>query len=209
MDKMQKSWVSADMHFGDERMELLGRPFRNDEECADTIIRNWNICINPLDIVYVLGDVAIDEKWLDQIMPLLNGIKHLIPGNYDTLSKDVYQRYFVEITDFIDIDIMVDQQVLPVRMVHYPSQGIAERFTLCGHIHAAWRVQKNMLNVGQDSHHFFPISLEKVAFYYRAICEFYDQDVWVGEHVANVPHNARGKAGTYWERGFKGSREAK
>lgn len=36
-----------------------------------------------------------------------------------------------------------------------------------------------------------------VQHYFRSICTFYDDDVWVADHPANVAHAARGVTGTY------------
>ena len=90
--------------------------------------------------------------------------------------------------------------------MHYPSLAVADCFNLTAHVHSTWRVQKDMLNCGIDCHHFRPVSLSQVFFFYTAICKFYDQDVWVGDHPANVAHRDRGKAGTYWQSGFGGTR---
>lgn len=177
--------------------------------CASDIHTNWNSIVTPHDIVVVNGDVALDEEWLVW-MALLNGRKILIRGNYDKMSDEVYHKYFEIILDAYDTVIEGDdgkggRTDLPVHVVHYPSKGVVDRFNIVGHIHATWRVQKNMLNVGVDAHHFRPISADQVLFFYRGINEFYDQDVWVGNHPSNLAHDSRGKPGTYWQTGFTGS----
>jgi len=57
-----------------------------------------------------------------------------------------------------------------------------------------------MLNCALDCHNFCPISADQVFFFFNAICKYYDEDVWVGNHPANLAHNERGKEGTYYQK---------
>jgi hypothetical protein len=85
---------------------------------------------------------------------------------------------------------------------HYPTQSRADRFNIVGHIHAAWKYQKNMLNVGVDVNHFYPFHAHEFAFYLTAITSFYDNDVWCARHPANAIYDgSRGKLGSYFKRG--------
>ena len=140
------------------------------------------------------------------------GKKYLIIGNYDTFIRQEYLDHgFDEVitNDFI-VDICVNEDcpedMKLLNLTHYPTKSISDRLNLVGHIHGTWKVQKNMINVGVDAWHFCPVSLNQIQFTYNAICKFYDQDVWVGDHPANTAHNNRGKAGTYWENDFTGTR---
>ena len=83
---------------------------------------------------------------------------------------------------------------------HYPTKGSPDYWNICGHIHAAWRVQKNTINVCQDSWHYRPVSMKQISIMMNAIENFYDQDVWVADNVINSKHNYRGKAGSYSEK---------
>ena len=186
-------------------MSLLGRPFRDATHCAEEMLRNWNGLVEPDDTVYVIGDWCLDKKWLEEWTPRFNGRKTLALGNYDQLAADEYASYFEAVCKSFSLKIEGEKQSLDVHGVHYPSLSISRHFCLVGHIHGCWRVQKNMLNVGIDSHHFRPLSVEQVLFFYNGICDFYDEDVWVGDHPANVAHEGRGKTGTYWQRDFKGT----
>jgi len=197
-------YFSADFHWGDDRLDLLRRPFTLPQEVVGTILLNFS-CITPNDTLYLLGDIALDENWIKPLR-FIKGKKILIPGNYDRLSSDIYKQYFDEISESKQIEIKNDKgEILPLNLVHYPTKGIAESFNLCGHIHDVWKVQKNILNVGVDVWHYRPISEERVFFMFNGIKHFFDQDVWCSNHAANTAHQDRGKAGTYWERGFSGS----
>lgn len=72
-------------------------------------------------------------------------------------------------------------EILPtVQLVHEPEFGRGvDKFFLFGHIHQLQMVKKNGLNVGTDCHRFFPIDAETVLFYYKAITNHYDKNVFM------------------------------
>jgi calcineurin-like phosphoesterase family protein len=201
-------YFTSDWHFGDERMELLGRPFANAKEAQEAVLAPLRE-LSPTDDLYVVGDAAVDEKWLEAIKTV-HCRKHLIRGNYDRLSNEVYWQYFNTVIDSTMLsltDPTGESEPIWAHLVHYPTKSSPNCFNIVGHIHGCWKVQKNMLNVSIDAHFFRPVPVAKVFFYLRSICKFYDQDVWCANHEANVAHAERGKPGTYWELGFGGSRD--
>tara|TARA_Y100000034_G_C6762375_1_gene339651 strand:- start:66 stop:668 length:603 start_codon:yes stop_codon:yes gene_type:complete len=188
---MPKTWFTADLHLGDGRLHLFPRPFNNETHAAHAMIFNWNEVVGQNDTVYVVGDFALTEKWLHYGGELLNGMKHLILGNYDQSHIDLYEQYFETVSG----NAIIESELIepPLYLQHYPSKSVPDMFNLVGHIHGSWRVQKNMLNVGVDVHNYYPISEEQVAFFFNAIDKHYDQNVWVGDHPANTAHNNRGE----------------
>ena len=89
---------------------------------------------------------------------------------------------------------------VPCYITHYPTQGVANAFNLVGHIHAAWKYQLNMLNIGVDVHHFCPVDIESIPFHKTAVEKYYDDDVWVAYHNINTQYQGkRGKAGSYFQ----------
>lgn len=76
-------WFTADPHFGHAGIiRHCGRPFRDVEEMNDELIRRWNACVDPTDIVWLLGDICFVGEpwfWLDQ----LNGEIWVCIGNHD------------------------------------------------------------------------------------------------------------------------------
>jgi hypothetical protein len=82
---------------------------------------------------------------------------------------------------------------------HYPTQGRKDRFNLVGHIHGGWKYCLNSLNIGVDVHHFRPVNLKSIPFHYKAICEYYDEDMWAAYNDINAAYiGKRGKKGTYF-----------
>ncbi len=208
MEKTINKFFTADWHLGETRLELAGRPFKTPEEHVETIVANHNKMVKPDDIVYVVGDVLYQgthdpHRWL-QYVGVMNGRKILIRGNHDRpFNDDLFAPYFTNIVeDGGGIELVVSQgeeMSLATWVTHYPTQGRADRFNIVGHIHGIWKVQLNMLNVGVDVHHFYPVPEHKILFYHDAICKYYDEDAWVGYNPVNASYREeRGKKSTYF-----------
>lgn len=195
-----KTWITSDWHLGDNRIELLARPFSSVDEMNSTLIENHNKLVNPEDKVIVVGDVTYKEatEYID-LVSKFNGRKILICGNHDVnTSKETFLKYFDEVIEEgkgLDLDV----EGISCYINHYPSQGKTDKFNLVGHVHAAWKHQLNMVNVGVDANHFFPIDLATIPSRIEAITKYYDQDIW----AAYLPQNkeyltTRGKKGSYF-----------
>lgn len=200
------TWVTADWHLGETRFDIMQRPFYSAKENAEVIIANHNRLIQPEDKVFVLGDAVYQNapEYLEYV-GRMNGIKILVRGNHDRRFSDFdLLAYFTDVVDegsgveyLLKDDANVDA-LLRLWLTHYPTSGRADCFNLVGHIHAAWKFQKNMINVGVDCNHFRPHNIKDMLFYYKAINEFYDDDVWCADSEINSPYNRRGKKGRYF-----------
>lgn len=193
-------FITADHHLGEDRFELMGRPFKTTEEMTHTLVTNHNNVVDKGDTVYMVGDVCYQKapEFLDRVA-LFNGKKTLIRGNHDRGITDAqFKKYFEHVVpEGMGIDLEVDG--IKCFATHYPTHGKQDRFNLVGHIHAAWKYQLNMLNIGIDVHHFRPVNLNKIPFHFKAVCEYYDDDVWVGYDGINFSYrNHRGKKGSYF-----------
>ena len=51
-------WFTSDWHIGDNRLNILRRPFKNYDEMFSKIREQHNSLVKPHDLVYVLGDVC-------------------------------------------------------------------------------------------------------------------------------------------------------
>lgn len=219
-------FLTSDHHFGDERQSLMHRPFADAAENYEAMRDRHNEVVRPQDLVIFNGDIVSllakpKEEWLDAISAF-NGRLWLVRGNHDiNWTVDELNPYFEKIIphgDGIELDVSVkeirklpkrlsnikplpvDLETLHLYITHYPTQSRVDRFNIVGHIHEAWRYQKNMLNVGVDVNHFYPFHIHEVAFYLNAINEFYDDDVWVANHKANLPYaDRRGKKGSRFD----------
>ena len=195
----QIRWLVGDWHFGETRMELMCRPFRNAAHHDETLIANHNAVVQPDDVVLCVGDVTHRERPEKlELVGRLHGRKILIRGNHDVVhSDDALRAYFVDvIEDGGGLEFEIGG--IPCYATHYPTQGRADRFNIVGHVHGAWRYQLNMLNVCVDNFGFYPCPTDRVPFFHKAICDGYDEDVWVAYREVNQSfRNSRGKKSRY------------
>ena len=172
-------YFTADWHLGDERQNILVRPFESAEEQDLAIFTKFiRSGFEDGDELWHLGDVLYNPQstfvldYLRKRYP--NSRFVLIKGNYDEDKLEILEQYFDEIYDmaFVDID------GLDVYLNHYPTECIDHNISMCGHIHGTWRVQHNILNVGVDTNYFRPYSEEDVKFQFNAMANHYDHNVF-------------------------------
>lgn len=173
----------ADTHFGQKRtLEKSKRPFSSVKEMDLIMYMNWNMTVKPEDTVYVLGDFGIMD-----ILPLLNGKKILIKGNYERCKPELLEGHedqFEEIHEFIhETKVVHEGKEYSLTMTHEPSRVrdkiLDDKTLVCyGHIHKLCMVKKYGLCVSADAHNFSPLSLEDVIYYHKAILNYYDDDVF-------------------------------
>jgi len=200
---MSKTFITADWHLGEDRLELMGRPFASKQHHINHLIAEHNMMVHEDDLVYVNGDVCYCKS--PESLPLVakfNGRKILIRGNHDRVFTDEQLApYFQEIIpegEGIALDIVIPGDGVQAYITHYPTCGIEDRFNLVGHIHGAWKYQKNMVNVGVDVQGYRPVNLDRIPFFLNAIKNFYDADVWVANNPINTAHDYRGKTTRYY-----------
>ena len=197
---MNKTWLVSDWHLGEDRFELMGRPFTTQREMIETLVENHNKLVAPDDRVLMLGDVCYQKtpEFLSEVARF-NGKKTLVRGNHDRVFEDDdFAPYFEEI---IEEGGGINEVFggIECYLTHYPTRGIKERFNLVGHIHAAWKYQLNMLNIGIDTHCYRPVDADRIPFHLTAIKEFYDDDVWVAYKEMNSQFlGIRGKQSSYF-----------
>ena len=82
---MSRVWYTSDLHFLHKRVSEI-RGFEITEEHDQHIIDEWNRVVEKKDVVYILGDIAVNRyrEALD-IIKALPGRKHLIAGNHDII----------------------------------------------------------------------------------------------------------------------------
>jgi len=180
---------TSDNHFLHARInDLAGRPFASVEEATEEMVYRWNERVSANDTVYVLGDVCMGPLAESlAIIPRLNGLKFLVPGNHDRVSslykgsaqkkgewnvayREAGFRVLPEQTHTMLGDV-------PVLLCHFPYTGDShdeDRYELArpidegawllhGHTHAKERVSGvRQLHVGVDAWDFAPVSEEEL-----------------------------------------------
>lgn len=105
---MSNTWIYADPHFfhagvcrflRSDGTKL--RPWDDPEEMSNTMIDDYNSLVRPDDRVYILGDVAMNRKALDQSLPRLMGRKVLVKGNHDIDKLSYYSQFFDDIRAYV------------------------------------------------------------------------------------------------------------
>lgn len=93
---VHKKFVISDLHLGHAKILKYSSGLRGgttSEEHDEWIIDQWNSVVTKHDLVYVLGDVAMNREALKKVKRL-KGTKHLCKGNHDIESLKAYQEYF-------------------------------------------------------------------------------------------------------------------
>ena len=141
MSRFVNRFVISDTHFGHtnswEKFTLPDgsplRPFTSTEEMDETMVERWNAKVNPQDIVYHLGDVVINKKYL-HLVSRLNGRKVLVRGNHDIFGDEEY--YLAGFEQIHGVRVFVDKFILSHIPLH--PDCVTERFrvNVHGHLHA-------------------------------------------------------------------------
>lgn len=179
-----KTYFTSDWHLGEDRIGVDGKPNLFYRPFDSVRIQNSQIKINFLktvkdgDEIWHLGDVLYTDKAFDYFKSiraaLPNSKFNLVIGNYDEDKIKDLKKVFDTVQDQTIIEIGGKSFYLN----HYPAKCIDKEFSITGHIHGLWKVQKNMINVGVDAWHFKPVSEEEILFC-RAACEkYYDTNVF-------------------------------
>ena len=96
-----KTFFCADWHLGEDRFEIMSRPFSTQEEMIDKLVEEHNKRVSPDDTVYMLGDVCYQK--MPQFLPEVarfNGNKILVRGNHDRVFTDEdFAPYFSEVIE--------------------------------------------------------------------------------------------------------------
>lgn len=178
-------WFTSDTHFSQVRtLELSKRPFNGVQEMDKIIIKNWNSKVSQHDTVYHAGDFGDYNKVKE-----LNGNIILICGNYeekDLKTKfnndfNLFNKYLKELgfkQVFLKEIFYSNNSMKNIKICHEPLNCDMNKFNLFGHVHGLCKIKTFGLNIGIDSHHFYPININDVLFYKNAIENYYDDNVF-------------------------------
>jgi calcineurin-like phosphoesterase family protein len=182
-NSMSNIWFTSDTHFGHKKIiQYCDRPYDSVEEMDAELIDNWNQVVKPTDEVYFLGDFSLSFKNVRQVVPLLNGTKHLVAGNHDLCHSSnsgagAYRKRYVDV-GFEDVCESLylsvgGQRVLCHHMPFFDLKDPDQRFPehkphnqggwlLHGHVHQRWKIKGRQINVGVDVWDFYPVSISVI-----------------------------------------------
>ena len=160
---MANVYFISDLHLGHSNILKFGqRSFDSIEEHDDALVQSWNSVVRPNDLVWVLGDVAMDVQALDRAMSRMVGRKRLILGNHDTFDTQVYLKYFERVSAF-------EKRYHGLVMTHIPihpqeMQWRNWKTNVHGHIHNGLidLADEQYINVNVDIVGMIPVSLDQL-----------------------------------------------
>jgi len=139
---MHQSFFISDPHFGhsnilnfkDDQGNLVRPGFSCIEEHDTLIIDNINAVVRPQDTLYILGDIAMNRKYICVLDRIITKKRVLIRGNHDIFKLKDYTPYFKDIRAY----------------KIYPKHGI-----ICSHIpiHTYQLQGRWKLNIHGHMHH--------------------------------------------------------
>lgn len=154
-----KVFFISDLHLGHLKA-LEFRPFNTLEEHDQHIIDCWNSVVRPSDVVWVLGDVALNRDSLKKI-DQCNGRKKLVLGNHDLYPIEEYQKWF---THIMAVRRAYHGLVLSHVPIHPCQLEYRWKANIHGHIHneKEYDLGKGYVNVCCESVNYTPVTLEWV-----------------------------------------------
>ena len=171
---MNNILVTSDLHlYHDREFVYKPRGFNSIDEMNEAILENWNKTVDNSDIVYILGDIMLNDN--DKGMELfnkLNGIFYIIRGNHDTDTRvNLYES--CEKVRSVKYADMIKYKGYHFFMTHYPCMtGNLEKeslkqctLNLFGHTHQKTNFYQDMpfmYHVGMDSHNCTPVLIDDI-----------------------------------------------
>ena len=151
------TYFTSDTHFGDHRvLNLYPRPFASVAEMDAELIRRWNAVVEAGDEVWHLGDFARTAQRASDVVAQLNGRKHLILGNND--SVDVGEGW-ESVAPYAEIE----REGRFLVLCHYPFRSWYRQhkgaLNLHGHSHGRMKELARQFDVGVDVWDYRPASL--------------------------------------------------
>lgn len=158
---MRNIWFISDTHFGHENIIYYAhRPFEGPEDMDEIMIDKWNTHVKPEDLVYHLGDFAMNSNHAKKIRPLLNGTIRLIAGNHDDIPKYAHAGLFQRITESRNLET-VHSDLKGVYATHRPIiLGETARINVHGHIHHRDPDSDHHINLSVEKTGYAPVHLE-------------------------------------------------
>ena len=169
---MARVFFTSDLHFGHKNL-CQGLRGMTVEESDKLIIDNWNKVVTKRDLVYVLGDITMEnQNDIPKYVKQLNGRIVLVGGNHDTKQCcDVYRK--------LGITVMGCLKYKGFMCTHIPihpcelEQGDKQLFrgNIHGHIHRAGEIDginyspktdygPLYYNVNTELHNYTPVAFD-------------------------------------------------
>ena len=135
----RQAYFISDTHFGHDKCWSTfkrddGTPLRNfssTEEMDQHMIDCWNNVVGDNDVVWHLGDVVINRKFMKTLYAL-KGKKRLIRGNHDIFPTTEYMQHFEEIYGSMKVGDFICSHI----PIHEDSIARWSKGCVHGHLHS-------------------------------------------------------------------------
>lgn len=177
----QFKYLYGDPHFWHKNViPYCNRPWADREAMNEGLIKRYNSVVGPEDTVLWLGDCFFcGTTKAKEIMERLNGKKVLILGNHDNSATKMMKLGF----EWACLEMVARIGGHTCRFSHFPYRQsfwsklfnkYDDRYErrrplkkegeilIHGHIHEAWKVRDNMINVGCDVWDWKPVSTNTI-----------------------------------------------
>ena len=159
---MSRVFFTSDLHLGHENLCKNLRGFPSAKENDELIIENWNKTVTKRDIVFLLGDITMENNTvLRKYIPLLQGIIYVLPGNHEN------RQCCKSLQDF-GITLIGNIKYKNFILSHIPihQQEIRKaRGNIHGHIHKGgnnWDLGNEYFNVNCEYHNYTPLLFDNL-----------------------------------------------
>jgi calcineurin-like phosphoesterase family protein len=154
-------FFTSDPHLDHDGILKIRPMFKTVRHMNKEIIKGINSIVGDGDELYIIGDYSLRNsqymRFYEDTLNQINGIKHLILGNHDSLKPfDYVELGFLTVHTALELEGMI--------LVHDPCVSCIDRnrVFLCGHIHDLFRVYRNVINVGVEVNNYLPLSLSEI-----------------------------------------------
>ncbi len=162
------SFFTSDTHAFHERacMEFRAGRFASVEDMNQQMADRINSMVNAGDTLYHLGDFSFkgvaEAKAFREMLNVGNII--LVVGNHDRhkVHKKEFTQLFSKVYDYMEITIAKRKWVLMHYALRVWNCSQHQSFNLFGHSHGNLPRLPFQLDVGVDSHDFYPWSTDEI-----------------------------------------------
>lgn len=178
---MSKLFITSDQHWSHRNIiDYCNRPFTTTHEMNKFMIDKWNEVVSDEDDIIHVGDVFAggSKREYEHIVRLLNGKKHLVRGNHDRWSDELWKNRFTfsTVQEFLvlgkyfichyPLSMHSKQKPHEIEMIEllreaYKLSGCEYVFHGHSHNSKVTDYPKNHYNVGVDNHGFYPIDFKE------------------------------------------------
>lgn len=166
-------FYTSDTHFFHRNViRYSNRPFVDEQEMNEEMVRRWNARVSPNDTVYHLGDVSFANVTKTKtLLDRLNGTIHLCPGNHDPKQLLSIDRW-ASVEPYREIR----EQGKFIVLSHYAhrvwNKSHHGSLMLYGHSHGGLPGNSQSLDVGVDCWDYQPVTLNEITARMATLPEF-------------------------------------